>query len=139
MASNPKRPGAAGRLILQPDTHDGLSRRAQSANALASATVNAEPRTDLAPGRIAGQQPRHTPPNIPQSPRIQSAAELGRLIKASREQMKLTQQQFADITAVGRRFISELENGKPTLEFDRVLQVCQSAGIDLHARPRSSR
>jgi y4mF family transcriptional regulator len=69
---------------------------------------------------------------------INSAVELGRLIKASREKMKLTQQQFADLTAVGRRFISELENGKATLEFDRVLQVCKAAGIDLYTRQRSA-
>jgi len=53
--------------------------------------------------------------------------------------MNLNQQQFADVAGVGRRFISELENGKATLEFDRVLQVSKAAGIDLYARQRSAR
>ncbi|MBW8881094.1 MAG: helix-turn-helix transcriptional regulator [Asticcacaulis sp.] len=50
--------------------------------------------------------------------------------------MSLSQQQLADMTGVGRRFISELESGKPTLEFGRVLKVCQSIGIDLAAIER---
>ncbi|MBL8572803.1 MAG: hypothetical protein JNM13_03925 [Hyphomicrobiaceae bacterium] len=33
----------------------------------------------------------------------------------------------------GRRFPWELKNGKPTLEFDKVLMVAAAAGIDLVA------
>jgi y4mF family transcriptional regulator len=50
--------------------------------------------------------------------------------------MRLSQQQFADLAGVGRRFISELENGKPTLELGLVLQVCKAAGIDVVAKRR---
>jgi len=53
--------------------------------------------------------------------------------------MRLSQQQFADLAGVGRRFVSELENGKTTLEFDRVLQACKAAGVDVIARRRQSR
>lgn len=48
----------------------------------------------------------------------------------------MTQQAFADLCGVGRRFLSELENGKPTVEFGKVLQVLAAAGIDLTARER---
>jgi HTH-type transcriptional regulator/antitoxin HipB len=43
---------------------------------------------------------------------------------------------FADLVGVGRRFISELENGKATLELGKVLQVASATGIDLLARRR---
>ena len=67
---------------------------------------------------------------------ISSAQDMGRLIREAREQRKLSQQAFADLVGVGRRFISELENGKTTLEFDKVLQVASATGIDVLARRR---
>ena len=45
---------------------------------------------------------------------IQTTVDLGQLVKKAREKKGLTQQEFADLTGVGRRFVSELENGKPT-------------------------
>jgi y4mF family transcriptional regulator len=67
---------------------------------------------------------------------IKSAADLAPLIRASRKRMKMSQQQFADACGVGRRFLSELENGKASLEFDKVLACALGAGIDLSAKPR---
>jgi y4mF family transcriptional regulator len=63
-------------------------------------------------------------------------ADLGRLVRTARKNMKLTQQRFADLAGVGRRFISELEAGKATLELGKALEVCRAAGIDVFARPR---
>ncbi len=67
---------------------------------------------------------------------LTSARDLGQLIRSERVTRKLSQQEFADLVGVGRRFISELENGKPSLEFDKVLQVAMAAGIDVLARRR---
>lgn len=67
---------------------------------------------------------------------IATAKDIGRLVRKARETRKLSQQSFADLTGVGRRFISELENGKATLEFDKVVSVAAAAGIDLMARER---
>jgi len=67
---------------------------------------------------------------------IASAQDLGQLVREAREQRKLSQQAFADLVGVGRRFISELENGKATLEFGKVLQVASATGIDVLARRR---
>ena len=64
---------------------------------------------------------------------------MGRLVRTARQSMRLSQQQFADLAGVGRRFVSELENGKATLEFGLVLQVCSAAGIDINAKRRQSR
>jgi len=67
---------------------------------------------------------------------VTSVHDLGQLVREAREQRKLSQQAFADLVGVGRRFVSELENGKATLEFDKVLQVASATGIDLLARRR---
>ncbi|WP_436112671.1 helix-turn-helix transcriptional regulator [Neorhizobium tomejilense] len=58
------------------------------------------------------------------------------MVRHAREERRLTQQAFADLAGVGRRFISELENGKTTLEFDKVLKVARAAGISLFPRDR---
>lgn len=69
--------------------------------------------------------------------RVRSVAELGALIRRARKAMKMNQTEFAAHAGVGRRFVSELEGGKASLEFDRVMACAQAAGIDLTARLRS--
>ncbi len=71
------------------------------------------------------------------SPRlITSAKDLGGQIKTARRTRKLSQEELADLAGVGRRFISELENGKPSLEFDKVILVAKALGIDVMAHRR---
>ncbi|MFC0804525.1 MULTISPECIES: helix-turn-helix transcriptional regulator [Sinorhizobium] len=62
--------------------------------------------------------------------------DLGRIVREAREARNLSQQDFADLAGVGRRFLSELENGKATLEFQKVLKVAHAAGISIFAQPR---
>lgn len=69
--------------------------------------------------------------------KVTSAKAIGELVREARRKMKLNQQEFADLAGVGRRFVSELEAGKPTLEFDKVMQACAAAGIDVTAASRS--
>ena len=68
--------------------------------------------------------------------RLSSTANLGELVRERRLEMSLTQQDLADAAGTGRRFISELEGGKATLEFGRILQACRILGIDLFAMTR---
>jgi y4mF family transcriptional regulator len=70
--------------------------------------------------------------------KITSAKAIGDLVREARRKMNLNQQEFADLAGVGRRFVSELESGKATLEFDKVMQACAAAGIDLTAASRSA-
>ncbi|OBQ75402.1 hypothetical protein A8146_01645 [Mesorhizobium loti] len=65
-----------------------------------------------------------------------SSADIGRLVREARKRGNFSQQKFADLAGVGRRFLSELENGKPTLELGKVLKVANAAGIVLFARKR---
>ena len=67
---------------------------------------------------------------------IRNTNHFGELIRLARQKQGLSQQHLADAAGVGRRFLSEVESGKSTLEFGKVLQVAAAAGIDLLARLR---
>lgn len=67
---------------------------------------------------------------------VRSTQELGKTIIHARKAHGYSQQQFADLAGVGRRFVSELENGKASAEFGKVLQVLTALGIDLQLRHR---
>jgi y4mF family transcriptional regulator len=67
---------------------------------------------------------------------LKSIAELGLMVRDARKAMKMNQAEFGAHAGVGRRFVSELEGGKPSLEFDKVLACAGAAGVDLFARNR---
>lgn len=50
---------------------------------------------------------------------------------ARRKELRLTQQELADLAGVSPRFIHELENGKPTVRLDRLLAVANTLGLEL--------
>jgi len=67
---------------------------------------------------------------------IGATTDLGLIVRERRRVLALTQQELADAAGTGRRFVSELEAGKVTLEFGKILRVCQLLGIDLFAKAR---
>lgn len=67
---------------------------------------------------------------------ITTVAEIGNLIREERVRQGLTQADLAGISGVGITFISQLENGKTTVEMGRVLNVLTMLGIDLIAERR---
>jgi y4mF family transcriptional regulator len=67
---------------------------------------------------------------------IRTPQDVGELIRTARKRSGLTQQQFADLCGVGRRFLSECESGKSRLELGKVMQVLNGAGIDVEATLR---
>ena len=68
--------------------------------------------------------------------KIIDARDLGRCVRAQRKSQGATQADFAALCGVGNRFISELENGKPTAELGKVLQVLACLGLELRVTPR---
>ncbi len=66
---------------------------------------------------------------------VGSVADIGKRVRAARKAMGMTQQRFADLAGVGRRFLVELEQGKRSLEIGRVLAVCKAAGLKLVFAP----
>ena len=68
---------------------------------------------------------------MPNQTIITSPTDLGRAIRAKRKAGGLTLAETAGLTNVGIRFLSELENGKPTVRLDKVLRVVQAVGLRL--------
>ena len=66
-----------------------------------------------------------------------SAKNIGHLIRKKRKQLQLTQKLAAGMCNTGIRFFSDLENGKPTLEIDKVLQVLFAFGYQINITDRS--
>ena len=67
---------------------------------------------------------------------ITSVKNIGLLIKEKRKKINMTQKEGASIAGVGVRFWSEVENGKATLEIDKVLNVASLFGIDIEGNNR---
>ena len=55
--------------------------------------------------------------------RVRSARELGAMIRDRRRQHGWDQQQLAERVGVSRLWISEMENGKPSVQLDLVLRT----------------
>lgn len=62
---------------------------------------------------------------------LKDISQLGSAVRSKRKQDGLTQQDLAAIANVGVRFISDLENGKPTVQLDSVMTVLQALGLQL--------
>jgi HTH-type transcriptional regulator / antitoxin HipB len=56
-------------------------------------------------------------------------AEIGKIVRQARKQAGLRQAQAAALCGVGTRFLSDLENGKPTLHLGKVLKVLHGFGL----------
>ena len=56
-------------------------------------------------------------------------ADLGRIVRATRKRAGLRQAQAAALCGVGTRFLSDLDNGKPTLHLGKVLKVLHGFGL----------
>lgn len=68
---------------------------------------------------------------------IEAATDVGQCVRAQRKAQGATQSEFAALCGVGVRFISELENGKATMELGKVLKVLKCLGLQLKLQPRS--
>lgn len=63
-----------------------------------------------------------------------SAAPNGRLaseVRARRTALLLKQEEVADLAGVSERFVYALENGKQTVQMDKVLAVLNALGLHL--------
>ena len=64
-------------------------------------------------------------------PRIFTPLDIGLLVKAKRIELGMTQSQLADMSGNGTRFISELENGKQTMQIGKIIDVLHFLGFDI--------
>jgi HTH-type transcriptional regulator / antitoxin HipB len=67
---------------------------------------------------------------------IADVKSIGALVKQVRKSQGLTQEQLAAACGLGRRFIVELEHGKPTSHIGKIVQVLSALGLSLHIADR---
>ena len=65
-----------------------------------------------------------------------TAADIGAAIRKKRKEDGLTLADAAALCGVGYRFLSDLENGKRTVQMGKVLQVLTALGLDLYVASR---
>lgn len=74
--------------------------------------------------------------NLLPNGKIASASCIGDLVRVSRKKQEATQTELASLCGVGVRFISELENGKSTVQVGKLLQVLKCLGLEMSINPR---
>lgn len=68
--------------------------------------------------------------------RIVDVYDLGVQVRRKRKELGMNQQTVAGYSNVGRRFLSDLENGKPTIEMGKALHLLYNLGFDVYIVPR---
>jgi y4mF family transcriptional regulator len=63
--------------------------------------------------------------------KIESPKDLGRFVQQFRSSQQITQADISGMANTGNRFIVELENGKETVQFKKVLDVLDTLGLEM--------
>ena len=66
---------------------------------------------------------------------MKTVEQIGKAIRMRRKQLKITQKELAMTCGTGLRFIVDLENGKPTCQLGKTLQVLQALGFAVEIKP----
>lgn len=69
--------------------------------------------------------------------KVTSASELGEAVRQARKAQGLRQADLALVAGTGRRFIGDLEKGKPTAQLGQVLRVIEALGLTVDLQPES--
>lgn len=64
---------------------------------------------------------------------VATAADVGRLVRATRTRRAMSQADLAAAAGVSRRWLVDLEAGKPRAQLDLALTVLRVLGVGLHA------
>lgn len=67
---------------------------------------------------------------------VRSATDLGDFLKKARKMQSLTQLDIAGLGNTGNRVIVDIENGKPTVQFKKVLDLIDLLGLELVVRKK---
>ncbi len=63
--------------------------------------------------------------------KVRSAQDLGTFVQTIRASQKMTQADISGLANTGNRFITELENGKDTVQLKKVLDVLSALGLEM--------
>lgn len=58
-------------------------------------------------------------------------SEIGKVVERVRKEQGATQIQLAQMANVGVRFVRDLEDGKPTIQMDKMMKVLDVLGVRL--------
>ena len=70
--------------------------------------------------------------------KVNNMLSFGQEIKKRRKELGITQKDFSENTGLSASFLSNLENGKETVEMGKALRVIQMLGMDLQLTIRES-
>ena len=62
---------------------------------------------------------------------ITSATDIGAILRLLRKETGLTQRDMAGLCNVSLPFLNQVEQGKPTAQIGKVLEVCRRHGIEV--------
>lgn len=63
---------------------------------------------------------------------------IGNFVRKARKNQGLTQAEAAGYLNVGTRFLSDLENGKPTVQLEKTLEVLEGIGFRVMVVPKAN-
>lgn len=67
---------------------------------------------------------------------VHSPAELGDLIRQERKVQQLTQKDIAGLGNTGNRLIVDIENGKPTVQLQKVFDLLGLLGLEMSIKSK---
>ena len=70
---------------------------------------------------------------------ITDAATFGRALRERRKALHYTQAFLAEVSGFSVSFISDLENGKETVELGRAIRLANLLGLDCSLEPRGAK
>ena len=65
---------------------------------------------------------------------MMSMSEIAEVVRSERKRQGATQIELAQMANVGVRFLRDVEDGKPTVQFDKLLRVLTTLGITLELK-----
>ena len=68
--------------------------------------------------------------------KINSSKEFGEFLRARRKELRYTQSYLSELTGLSISFISDVENGKKTVELNRSIDLLSMLGVDLMLEKR---
>ena len=68
--------------------------------------------------------------------KILDSSDLGKVIRKRRKELHYTQEYISQFTGLSVSFISDVENGKPTAELEKVLKLVHILGMDVFVEER---
>ena len=68
--------------------------------------------------------------------KVYSVQDVGNVVRSARKDAGLTQRELASACGCGVRFISDLENGKQTIEMGRAIRIMNTLSLDVEVSAR---